>query len=85
MIRTEYLYTPKVPQEVTLYASELVSWNTHIHNSELDLLCQLISTMKCQSATLDKEATIALFDFNMPLNDHKVSTINVDYPFRKSW
>ncbi len=54
VIPTEVLYTPKSPQEATYSASELVSWNTHIHNTELDLRGQLISSMKCQSATLVK-------------------------------
>ncbi len=69
---------PKVPQGVSLSAAELVSWNTHIHNSELDLLGQLILTMKRQSATLDKEATKSLLEFNTQLNDHKVYSTNVE-------
>ncbi len=78
VIPTEFNYLPKVPQGITLSASELVSWNRHIHNSELDMLSQLILTMKRQTATLDKEATRALLEFNDQLNDYKISTSNVE-------
>ncbi len=78
VIPTEFLYSPKVPQGVTLSISELVSWNTHIHHSELSLLGQLILTMKRPSAFLDKDTTKALLDFNTQLNDDRVSTTNVE-------
>ncbi len=42
------------------------------------MLSELIFTMKRQTATLDKEATRALLEFNDQLNDQKISTSNVE-------
>ena len=78
VIPSELIYSPKVPKGVTLSAAEIVSWNTHIHHSEMDILSQLILSMKRQSATVDKEATRALLDFNNGLTDHRVSHSNIE-------